>query len=197
VNRRDAVKAIGVLLGTAVTPSVARAIGAGYRAPAPGAPLRVLTRYQSELLATLTELIIPATDTPGARAARVDAFIDGLLADVFTATERDRFVAGLADVDARARAAHGGGATFLKTTPEQQVALLTVMQGEARAASGQGGRRSGSGSQPRPFFPWLKELTLVGYYTSEIGASQELRYVHVAGRYDGDVPYRQIGRAYS
>ena len=52
-------------------------------------------------------------------------------------------------------------------------------------------------AQARPFFPWLKELTLVGYYTSEIGASQELRYVHVAGRYDGDVPYRQIGRAYS
>jgi hypothetical protein len=193
VNRREAVKAIGILLGTAVTPAVARAIGAGYRAPAPGAPLRVLTRYQGELLATLTELIIPATDTPGARAARVDAFIDGLLADVFTAEERDRFVAGLADVDARARAAHG--ATFLETTPEQQVALLTVMQGEARAASAQG--RSGSGSQSRPFFPWLKELTLVGYYTSEIGASQELRYVHVAGRYDGDVPYRQIGRAYS
>jgi gluconate 2-dehydrogenase gamma chain len=193
VNRRDAVKAIGVLLGTAVTPSVARAISAGYRAPAPGAPLRVLTRYQSELLATLTELIIPATDTPGARAARVDAFIDGLLADVFTAEERDRLVAGLADVDARAQAAHG--ATFLKTTPEQQIALLTVMQGEARAVSSQG--RSRSGPQSRPFFPWLKELTLVGYYTSEIGASQELRYVHVAGRYDGDVPYRQIGRAYS
>jgi hypothetical protein len=193
VNRREAVKAIGILLGTAVTPAVARAIGAGYRAPAPGAPLRVLTRYQGELLATLTELIIPATDTPGARAARVDAFIDGLLADVFTAEERDRFVAGLADVDARARAAHG--ATFLETTPEQQVALLTVMQQEGRAASTP--RRSGSGSQSRPFFPWLKELTLVGYYTSEIGASQELRYVHVAGRYDGDVPYRQIGRAYS
>jgi hypothetical protein len=197
VNRRDAVKAIGVLLGTAVTPAVARAVGAGYRAPAPGVPLRVLTRHQRELLATLTELIIPATDTPGARAARVDAFIDGLLADIFTAEERDRFVAGLADVDTRARAAHG--VTFLETTPEQQVALLTAMQADAHPQSEQRRprSRSRSRSQPRPFFTWLKELTLVGYYTSEIGASQELRYVHVAGRYDGDVPYRQIGRAYS
>ena len=50
---------------------------------------------------------------------------------------------------------------------------------------------------PGPFFPWLKELTVVGYYTSEIGATQELRYVHVAGQYDGDVPYRKVGRAYS
>ena len=193
MNRRDAVKAIGVLLGTAVTPAVARAVGAGYRAPAPGVPLRVLTRHQGALLATLTELIIPATDTPGARAARVDAFIDGLLADVFTAEEREQFVAGLADVDARARGAHG--ATFLETTPEQQVALLTAMQANAQAQSDQ--QRSRSRSRPRPFFTWLKELTLVGYYTSEIGASQELRYVHVAGRYDGDVPYRRIGRAYS
>ncbi|MDH4133072.1 MAG: gluconate 2-dehydrogenase subunit 3 family protein [Gemmatimonadota bacterium] len=46
-------------------------------------------------------------------------------------------------------------------------------------------------------FSWLKELTLVGYYTSEIGASQELRYVHVAGRYDGDMPYEEGDRAYS
>jgi hypothetical protein len=195
VNRREAVKAIGLLLGTAVTPGVARAISAGYRAPAPGVPYRVLTPQQGELLATLTELIIPATDTPGARAARVDAFIDGLLADVFTAEERDRFLAGLADVDTRANAAHG--MTFLKSTPVQQVGLLTSMQGEPAVTPTGRPRRRRSGPPPRAFFPWLKELTLVGYYTSEIGASQELKYVHVAGRYDGDVPYRQIGRAYS
>ncbi len=193
MNRREAVKAIGVLLGSAVTPSVARAIHAGYRTPAPGLPYRALTPRQGELVAALTEHIIPATDTPGARAARVDAFIDGLLADVFRAEEREHFLAGLADVDARAQAAHG--MTFMKATPAQQTALMTAMQSEASAARQQG--RPASRSQPRPFFPWLKELTLVGYYTSEIGASQELRYVHIAGRYDGDVPYRRIGRAYS
>ncbi|MFL5605063.1 MAG: gluconate 2-dehydrogenase subunit 3 family protein [Gemmatimonadaceae bacterium] len=195
MNRRDALKAIGVLLGTTVTPSVARAISAGYRAPAPGSPYRVLTPQQGELLATLTEHIIPATDTPGARAARVDAFIDGLLADIFTADERTRFLEGLADVDARANTAHG--MTFIKATPDQQVGMLTSMQGEAAVTPTGRPRRRRSGPQPRGFFPWLKELTLVGYYTSEIGASKELKYVHVAGRYDGDVPYRQVGRAYS
>lgn len=194
MNRREAVKAIGLLLGTAITPSVARAISAGYRAPAVGAPYRVLTQQQGELLAALTEIIIPATDTPGARAARVDAFIDGLLADVFTAEERERFLAGLADVDVRARAAHG--VVFMEATPERQVTLMTAMQEEGKTAPPRArGRRERS--EPRPFFSWLKELTVVGYYTSEIGASQELKYVHVAGRYDGDVPYRQVGRAYS
>jgi gluconate 2-dehydrogenase gamma chain len=185
VNRRDAVKAIGLLLGTAVTPSVARAIRIGYVAPAPGQPLRALTVAEGELLATLTELIIPTTNTPGARAARVDAFIDGMLADIFTKEDRDRFTAGLADVDARARAAHG--VAFVQATPAQQVALLTALDQESRGAA--------EGSHP--FFPRLKELTLVGYYTSEVGATQELKYVHVAGRYDGDVPYAQVGRAYS
>lgn len=185
MNRRDALKSISLLLGTAITPDVARAVHAGYRAPPPGQPFRTFNPRQRELIATLTELIIPATDTPGARAARVDAFIDGLLADIFTPTERDEFLAGLSTVDAHARAARG--VAFLDTTAAQQVETLAALEREASRA----------GDGPRAFFPWLKELTLVGYYTSEIGASQELSYVHVAGSYDGDVPYPRIGRAYS
>jgi hypothetical protein len=185
VNRRDALKTIGVMLGTALTPSLAQAMEAGYVTPAAGEPLRAFTPPQSELVATLAELIIPTTDTPGARAARVDAFIDGLLVDVFPYEERQRFLAGLADVDERARAATGKA--FLSNAPEKRLALLSALEEEARHAP--------PGS--RPFFPWLKELTLTGYYTSEIGASQELKYVHIAGYYDGDVPYAQVGRAYS
>jgi hypothetical protein len=185
VNRREAVRNIGLLLGAAVTPSVARAVGAGYSAPAPGTPLGALTSPQSELTATIAELIIPATTTPGARAARVDAFIDGLMSDVFRKEEQARFLAGLADVDARAKAAHG--VTFVQATPAPQTAILSAMDQESRAAA--------KGS--RPFFPWMKELTIVGYYTSEIGATQELKYVHVAGKYDGDILYSKVGRAYS
>ena len=194
MNRRTAVKSLGVLLGVAVSPGVARAISAGYRAPAPGSPYRVLSAEQGELLATLAEIIIPATDTPGARAARVDAYIDGLLADVFTESEREQFLAGLADVDARANAAHG--VIFVEATPERRVTLMQAMAEEGKNAPPRPRRRRAR-PEPGPFFPWLKELTVVGYYTSEIGATQELRYVHVAGLYDGDVPYRKVGRAYS
>lgn len=187
MNRRDALQAVGLLLGSPVTSAVAGAVRSGYRAPTPGQALRTLTARQGELVATLAELIIPATDTPGARAARVDAFIDGLLTDILTAAERDRFLAELALVDRRTTEAHG--ATFLESTPRQQAALLSLLDQESRGV--------GEGRGPRPFFPWLKELVLVGYYTSEVGASRELMYVHVAGRYDGDVPYPKIGRAYS
>ncbi len=194
MNRRTAVKSLGLLLGAAVSPGVARAISAGYRAPALGSSYRVLTAEQGELLATLAEIIIPATDTPGARAARVDYYIDGLLADVFTVVEREQFLAGLNDVDARARATHG--VVFVEATPERRVALMQILADEGKAAPPRPRRRRGR-SEPGAFFPWLKELTVVGYYTSEIGATQELKYVHVAGKYDGDVPYRTVGRAYS
>lgn len=185
MNRRDALKAIGLLLGAAATPAVYYAVRSGYEPPAPGTPLRTLTSGQQELVATLAEHILPATDTPGARAAGVDSFIDGMLTDIFTPAERERFLAGLAEVEVRSRAAQG--ASFLESTPAQQVAVLEALEREAREA----------GEGPRPFFSWLKELTLVGYYTSEVGASQELSYLHVAGYYDGDIPYRQVGRAYS
>lgn len=185
MKRRDAVRDIGLLLGVAVTPCVARAVRAGVRAPPAGQGPRALAPRQAELVATLAEMIIPTTDTPGARAARVHAFIDALVADIFTASERDAFLAGLDDVDARARA--GGGVGFLESPAGRRLEVMAALEREARSAGG----------EPRPFFAWLKELTLVGYYTSEIGASRELRYVHVAGRYDGDVPYAQVGRAYS
>lgn len=186
MNRRTAVKSLGVLLGAAVSPGVARAINAGYRTPVAGSPYRVFTPEQGELVATLAEIIIPATDTPGARAARVDAYIDGLLADVFRPDERAQFLAALAE----------HGAPFVDATPERRITLMQAMAEESKNAPPRPRRRR-SRPEPGAFFPWLKELTVAGYYTSEIGATQELKYVHIAGKYDGDVPYRTVGRAYS
>jgi len=138
-----------------------------------------------ELVATVAEHIIPQTDTPGARAAGVHRFVDTLLSDHYPATERDRFLAGLADVDARAQSAHGR--PFRQCSPEQRIALLGEMDARAFASS-----RGEDGW----FFRRLKELTIVGYYTSEIGAMQEL-HVSPFGAYRGDIPYASVRRAWS
>jgi hypothetical protein len=180
MDRRDALKRIGMLLGAAVSAPVASAVMAGCRAgggQAAYAP-QVLTPAQDELVATVAELIIPATDTPGARAAGVNVFVDRVLAGAYTEPERSRFLAGLADLDVRAQ--EGSGGSFLDLSSEEQAAVLRVLEAEAS-----------------PFYAMMKELTLVGYYTSEAGATQELQYVHVAGRYDGDVPLAEAGRAYA
>ncbi|MGH6884852.1 MAG: gluconate 2-dehydrogenase subunit 3 family protein, partial [Geminicoccales bacterium] len=109
------------------------------------------------------------------------------LTHIYTDNERTRFLSGLADLESRARAR---GECFLASSREMQTRILNELEGEAISA-----RSSGTGKTS--FFHSLKELTLIGYYTSEIGAAQELKYVHMAGSYDGDVPFEEIGRAYS
>ena len=138
----------------------------------PGDPLRALDAQQSELVATIADLIIPTTDTPGARAAGVHQFIDLTLAEWLDAADRDRFLAGLADVDARAQSAYG--APFIQCSAPQQTALLRALDND--------------------FFQMMKRLTLVGYYTSEIGANQELHYQIIPGRYDPCYPLEAAQR---
>src|SRR4029077_20256972 len=125
---------------------------------------------RAELVATIAEQILPQTDTPGARAVGVHRFIDELLAESYPAGDRERFVAGLGDL----------GRAFQASTPDPQRALLERLDREAA-----------------PFFRTFKDLTLVGYYQSEIGATRELHHVPVPGRYDGCVPPGQVGRTWA
>src|SRR6266568_791004 len=146
--------------------------------------LQVLDPHQSETVATIAEMIIPATDTPGARAAEVHRFIDLLLAEWAPDDERAQFLQGLADVDARARAAFG--VDFLSATEAQRGTILTQLDAEAQAQRGPERDR-----QP-PFFLRMKALTVYGYCTSEIGATTELHYEVIPGSYDGCT---DLGRA--
>lgn len=138
-------------------------------------PLGPFTPHENQTVDTIAELIIPATDTPGARAARVNEFIALIVAERYTDEERQRFIAGLAAVDERSRSAFGK--TFVEGTPAQQSAMLTELDAEAAAS------RLTSNGTPH-FFQELKALTLYGYYTSEIGVTQELKTQVWPGRYD-------------
>lgn len=176
-------------MGGAVSLPVVSGVLSGCQAPtdASAYALQTLTSDQNELVATISELIIPTTDTPGARAAKVNEFIDIVVTDFLPAEDRARFLAGLANADAMAEAAHGS--SFVDCSEEEQIALLTEMEEAAYAARDAG--------QEPAFFMMMKEMTLTGYYTSEIGATQELIYVHEAGEYRGDIPYSEVGKAYS
>ncbi len=189
INRRQALQQVAVLLGGAISaPTLAGVLSTATRrawAASPQWAPRTLSAAQLELVATVAEHIIPETDTPGARAAGVHRFVDTLLTDHYPATERDRFLAGLADVDARARSAHGQA--FAQCAPEQRIALLTELDARAYAAS-----RGEDGW----FFRRMKELTLVGYYTSQVGATEEL-HPSPFGAYRGDIPYSSVGKAWS
>ena len=225
IARREAVQRIAMLLGVGLSgptlaPALTRSIAAARSSGA--ATTRVLSPQQLEQVSTIAEHIIPTTDTPGARAAGVPAFVDTMLAEYYTSAERNELLAGLAAVDARARRAYGR--PFLEASMSNQRALLEVLDREsltprtnqeavANGASreterGGGGlvspgsatshaRAADGGDKAPAFFRTMKELTILGYYTSQPGATKELRYVQVPGRFDGCVPFAKIGREWA
>jgi len=177
MDRREALRVLGA---ASAVPLVSRDLCAlGREAHAhwrdqPG--FRVLDADQHALVVTLTDLIIPETDTPGANGARVDQFIDVMLADWYDADDRQRFLDGLADVDARSTAATGKA--FVEATPAQQTTLLTALDDELA------GLRGARQNTSKNFYRMLKWLTFVGYYTSQIGFEQELHQRIIPGSYD-------------
>ena len=190
MDRREALRHVGALMGGALSAGTIAGMLGGCRAGPPTGAFRArtLTGGRDELVATIAELVIPETDTPGARAARVHEFIDAMLTDWYDAEERDRFLHGLAALDARANTSDG--VPFLELSQEAQTGLLLELETEAAEGAG-----STAASGP-PFFHAMKSLTLLGYYTSEIGATQELRVMPM-GEYRGDVPFDEIGRAWA
>jgi gluconate 2-dehydrogenase gamma chain len=228
ITRREALRrTLLVLGGTLSAPTLSALLAGCERAPRPVA-VGALSAQQREMVATMADYIIPETDTPGARAVGVHDFIDQMMAQYYPSEEREIFLAGLAEVDERAR--QGYNRPFLDCTPEEQVALLVALDRESfpprpepetpdereariRAQPGIEGTPlppdivtdtiEWEVEVPRghradvPFWRTMKELTLVGYYTSEPGATQELRHEPVPGRYEGCVPYTQIGRTWA
>lgn len=126
----------------------------------------VLNAHQNETVALISELIIPETDTPGARAAKVNEFIDFTLSRDDAST-RDRFLLGLEWMDRKSNELHG--ADFIRLSAEQQIALLSRISDTAAEISPD--ERTGS-----EFFKDIKDRTIVGYYTSEPGLVQELQF---------------------
>jgi gluconate 2-dehydrogenase gamma chain len=171
ITRRDALKAValgaGAVAGAPFLSEAAWAQAAAVRRQAAAAPakgLQFLTPAQHRLVDTVSELIIPAdAHSPGARAAKVADFVDLLLAGV-TDEEQKLWRDGLAELDAQATARFRR--PFAQTTPEEQVAFLTEI--------------SSNEANPQTvlerFFQRVKERTIQGYYTSEIGLLKELGY---------------------
>jgi len=124
---------------------------------------KVLDAHQNETVVTINELIIPQTETPGAKAAKVNEFVDLVLSDA-QPPERKEFFRGLLWMDARSQELFG--ANFVSATPEQQTALLTIVSSPSNKSTGD--------QIGREFFDAIKGLTITGYYTSEIGIRQEL-----------------------
>jgi gluconate 2-dehydrogenase gamma chain len=190
MNRREALRRTAMLMGGALSaPAIMGVLNGCTAEPTINWKPEFLTNEQGALVSRLSDIIIPTTDTPGASAVGVPSFIDKMLKDVYSKEEQDRFITGLKDFDARADKDIGD--TFMELDPEDQETFVLKVHKEAIesfAAS-----RYSRPPAPKPFFLMVKELTLLGYFTSEVGATQVLQYSPVPGAYKGCVPLTEAG----
>ncbi|WP_199553781.1 gluconate 2-dehydrogenase subunit 3 family protein [Sandaracinobacteroides hominis] len=186
IDRRDALAGMAAMFGAAIFPPIARAGGfvpavlPQISTGAPSAP--VFTASQRALMTQLSERVMPTTDTPGAIAAEVPAYIEKLLADWSFPEERKPIIAGLDAMDAASRAQFGKPGT--EASAEQLDALLTQAMNDKLPG--------GSG-----FFEPFRQMVLTGYFTSEIGITQEREYLPVPGGYNGAYPVSEITKVFS
>ena len=176
MTRRAALKRAAFFLGVALTPSlIANVLQA---AAVPGAKALFLSKEHLDLVTAIADRILPRTDTPGASDVGVPAFVDLMLGKYSTESERQVFTAGLDEVNAASLAAHAQ--SFVKVTAAQQDAILMRI-----AVASQ--------KKDKTFFHQIKELTVVGYFTSEIVGRTVLHYDPVPGRFQGCVPISEVG----
>jgi len=190
MQRRDVLK---MLATGAVLPVFSSPMAALFREAqaqtGPGYKLRTLNAHQNATVVTMTDLIIPETDTPGAKAARVNEFIDVILTEWATPEERQNFLNGLAVVDKQSNELYGKD--FVDSSPLQQVTLLRAMDDYSASERVNKPQKHGNtvpelDAQLRGnFYDVFRGITLHGYYTSEIGFTQELKLQIIPGAQHG------------
>jgi gluconate 2-dehydrogenase gamma chain len=188
MDRREALRKTALLMGAAVSASALTGILQGCKAtPELTYTPQFFTEDQARIITEVAEIIIPKTDTPGAKDTGVPGFIDLMLKDCYKKEDQDRFIAGLTALDEEAKKAYGD--SFIYCKPEQQVELVTKVHADALTQE----KENKETNRQRPFILMAKELTLLGFFTSEVGATQVLQYVAVPGSYKGCIPLAEAG----
>jgi hypothetical protein len=189
MNRRQSLQALSAVAAHALFPAVlSEAAAAADALDATGATWtpRWLPADRAAMLEALVDTVLPATDTPGAREARVHVFVDLALRDCCTPAEQQLFLSGLDALAAESQSRHGRG--FEACAAEERHALLAPLDAASYAPD----------TGPRGSFARiLKDLTLVGYCTSRIGATQALAYEAVPGGWKGCLDLRPGQKAWA
>ena len=175
MNRREAVKRITLLMGGVLSAELTAGVMGQVTNTGPSV---IVTAEQEAFLAELADVIIPTTDTPGAKAAGVEKFIVRVLRDCYGKEVQDKFYSGLAKLDADSKTKFGKGFVDLEL-PDKNEMVRLVMKTD------------------KVFFLKMKQLTATGYFNSEIGATQALEYLPIPGKFVGSVPLKPGQKAWA
>lgn len=210
ITRREAILRVSALLGGVALVGGTSLLTGCRRQDNTDAPF---TAEDIAFLDEVAETILPQTSTPGAKAAKTGAFMALIVTDSYGPRERKIFREGLRKIDEASRKAYE--VSFVNATPQQRLAILEPIDRERKihgdalklaerkkaeafltdepreAASGADvGAATAITAEPAAhYFRMMRELALLGYFTSEIGCTQAQRYVESPGRFDPCVPY--------
>ena len=193
MNRREAIQRVAVIMGGSLLGAdslLANNIdweaieGAG-----DSKGIGLFSKAQVRLLNEIADTILPTTDTPGAKAAKVGQFMAVIVTDCYEANDQKVFQDGLVTLQDNCKKKYGK--PFQRCTPGQRQEFLVALDQEQKDYT----KNKKSGDAPH-YFRQMKDLTLWGYFTSEIGCTQALRMVEIPGRYEGCMPYKKGDRAW-
>jgi hypothetical protein len=190
MNRRDALTRVSLLLGGTVLGAELWLSGCTNPQKNIGAGGLNFSNDDVAFLDEVSETILPATDSPGAKDAKVGEFMTRIVRDCYTPANQKIFTAGIHKLNEASK--QKNGKYFMDATPEQRHDLLVGLDKEQKDYQAQKKKED-----PTHYFRMIKELTLWGYFTSEPGANKALRYVAVPGRYEGCIDYKKGEKAWA
>ncbi len=185
MNRREAVQHISFLLGGTV-------IGANAFIACKSNDNKAVSFSEKDvaLLDEIADTILPPTKTPGAKAAKVGQFMTVMVNDCYEERDQKVFHEGMKKIQDLSDKEYND--KFIDIKPEQRHALLVKLDNEQKETM-----KTWKAGQPKHYFRLMKELTLLGYFTSEIGCTQARRYVETPGRYEACIPYKTGDKAWA
>ena len=191
INRRDAIKKTAMLMGYAVSASAIASVMSGCKADpkvvADGLENwnpEVLSNSEGQLVAQIAERIIPKTDSPGAIDVGVHSFVDNFLKLNVETGDQTGFKESLANFEASCKSTLNK--SFLDCTKKEQIEFLKQEEAEAI-------KKAEDNPEERTFWFSIKELTFLGYFSSEAGAKEFLRFDPIPGGYEACIPLEEVG----
>lgn len=189
INRREALRNASLIMGGALSSSVVAGILASCQIEeAADWQPKFLSQDQADLVAALTQRILPTTDQPGAKEANVDQFVDLMLKEFYLDPEKHHFIKGLTAIDKEAQSNFDQSFTTCDAGQQDQILIKSAQQAKIQL------QQTEPATSLKPFFVMIKELTVVGFFTSEIGASHVINYDPIPGGFDGCVSLDQPGK---
>jgi len=186
IDRREALRKTALLMGAAVSATAIAGIMNGCKAtPDLNYKPVFFNEDQARIISELAEIILPKTDTPGAKEVGVPNFIDTIVNENYEKEDQERFIVGLTAFEEDAKKTYGDG--FIYCKPEDQIALVKKSLGAAIQ------EKKENTATKKPFILMAKELTMLGYFTSEPGATKVLQYEAVPTKYNGCIPLNEAG----